>query len=298
VLLAAVAIPAPVIVLAGLPVALGLWLVDRARREDQLDRAIPEAIIACAFGLVLITEFFYVQDVFAGRYNTLFKVYYQVWALLGIACAAAVVFLFVETKERTEVRTVLAVAGVAGLLAALAYPIIATQQWTRVHGPRDWQGLNSVAFMTAYSADDVAAMQWLYDNARDDDIIVEAPGCSYQVYGQIPTSGVAALTGVPTIIGWDGHEDQWRAGQPELRSQIRPRQADVAAIYADPQNDLLDTYDATLLFVGEYERNGTGACVLAGPYPSVASSEFPGPGWEQVFSSGQSAIYRRVDTTG
>lgn len=298
VLLAAVAIPAPVIVLAGLPVALGLWLVNRAREEDRLDRALPEALIACAFGLVLITEFFFVQDVFAGRYNTLFKVYYQVWALLGIACAAAIMHLFAETKERSEVRAVLAVAGVAGLLVALAYPVIATQQWTLVHGPRDWQGLNSAAFMTDYSADDLAAMRWLYDNAEDDDIVVEAPGCSYQVYGQIPTSGMAAMTGVPAIIGWNGHEDQWRGGQPELRNQIGPRQADVAAIYADPQSALLDTYGATLLFVGDYERNGTAACALAGPYPAVANPDFPGPGWEQVFASGQSAIYRRVETTG
>jgi YYY domain-containing protein len=298
VLLLTVALPAPVIVLAGLPVVVGIWLVLNARRNDQLPNAIPEALIACAFGLVLITEFFYVQDVFSGRYNTLFKVYYQVWALLGVACAVAAVRLFLETKAHVEIRTALAVAGVAGLLAALAYPVIGTQQWTLVHGPRDWQGLNSVAFMTAYSADDVAAMQWLYDNATSDDIVIEAPGCSYQVYGEIPTSGMSALTGVPTIIGWDGHESQWRAGQSDLLNQIVPRQNDVAAIYGDPQSDLVDQYDATLLYVGTYERNGTNACERAGPYPSVQSPDFPGEGWEQVFSSGQTAIYRRVETTG
>ena len=296
VLLIAVALSAPVIVLAGLPVALGLWLVLNARRNDQLAEVIPEALMACAFGLVLITEFFYVQDVFSGRYNTLFKVYYQVWALLGIACAVAVVRLFSEMSKHLEVRVVLATVGAAGLLAALAYPVIATQQWTRVHGPRDWQGLNSVAFMTAYSADDVAAMQWLYTNAQDGDVIIEAPGCSYQVYGQIPTSGMAALTGVPTIIGWDGHEDQWRAGQPGLRTAIIPRQNDVAAIYADPQSDLAGRYGATLLFVGTYERNGTDACAKAGPYPSIQDPGFPGDGWEEVFASGQSAIYRRAAT--
>jgi len=294
VLLVTVAVSAPVIVLAGVPVAVGLWLVVIARRGDRLADALPESAIAGAFGLVLITEFFYVQDVFSGRYNTLFKVYYQVWALLGIACAAAAVRLFLELRGRLEAQAVLAVLGAAGLLAALAYPVIATQQWTRVHGPRDWQGLNSAAFMTAFSADDMAAMQWLYDHARPDDIVIEAPGCSYQVYGQIPTSGVAAMTGVPTIIGWDGHEDQWRAGQLELRNQIIPRQNDVATIYANPQSDLVDTYRATLLFVGLYERNGTDACAVAGPYPSVQNPDFPGEGWEQVFASGQTAIYRRT----
>jgi YYY domain-containing protein len=309
ILLITVALPAPVIVLAGLPVAAALWLVLNARRNDQLANAIPEALIACAFGLVLITEFFYVQDTFSGRYNTLFKVYYQVWALLGVACAVAVVQLFLETRRWAEARAVLAVAGVAGLLVALAYPVIATNQWTLVHGPRDWQGLNSAAFMEELSPDDVAAMAWLYDNAEEGDVIIEMPGCSYQVNGGVPTSGLAAMTGVPDIIGWNGHEFQWRGGQPELLNQIGQREADVAAIYADPQSDLVEKYGATLLYVGSFERYGTPACSIpvpgsltgetyTGPYASIGNPDFPGAGWEQVFSSGQTAIYRRVETTG
>ena len=109
---------------------------------------------------------------------------------------------------------------------------------------------------------------------------------------------MAAMTGVPTIIGWAGHEGQWRAAQSDLLSQIPTRQQDVAAIYADPSNPLVDQYDATLLFVGNYERNGTPECTTAGPYPSVQSPDFPGAGWEQVFASGQSVIYRRVESTG
>ena len=106
------------------------------------------------------------------------------------------------------------------------------------------------------------------------------------------------MTGVPTIIGWDGHEDQWRARQPDLRAEIAARQGEVAAIYADPESPLVDQYQATLLFVGSYERNGTSSCAIAGPYPSVNDPAFPGPGWEKVFSSGQSDIYRRVETSG
>ena len=175
ILLVAVAVPAPVLVLAGAPLAASLWLVEQHRREESMQDAIPEGLFACAFGLILLTEFFYVQDAFSGRFNTLFKVYYQAWAMLGIACAVAVVVLFRETRPFPAFRTVLAVAGAAGLLAALAYPTISTNQWTLVHGPRDWQGLNSAAFFADYSADDLAAMKWLYDNAQEDDMIIEAP---------------------------------------------------------------------------------------------------------------------------
>ena len=106
------------------------------------------------------------------------------------------------------------------------------------------------------------------------------------------------MTGVPTIIGWGGHESQWRAGQPELLGQIGVRQGDVAAIYADPASPLVDQYDATLLYVGGYERNGAPGCDLAGPYPSVSDPNFPGPAWEPVFTSGDTVIYRRVASTG
>lgn len=294
----AVALPAPVLVLAGVPLVASLVLVEMHRRAETMREAIPEALFACAFGLMLLTEIFYVQDAFDGRFNTLFKVYYQVWTLFGIACGVAVVEIALAVRRRSDLAAVLAVAGAAGLLAALAYPVIATSQWTRVHGPRDWQGLNSAAFFANYSAGDLAAMQWLYDNAQADDVIIEAPGCSYTVNGGIPTSGMAAMTGVPTIIGWGGHESQWRAAQPTLLGQIGPRQADVASIYADPQSDLVGSYDATLLFVGSYERAGAAGCSIAGPYPSVQSPDFPGPGWEQVFASGQSVIYRRVDAAG
>jgi uncharacterized membrane protein len=186
--------------------------------------------------------------------------------------------------------------------------VIATQQWTREFGPREWKGLNSAAFMADLSPDDLAAMHWLYDHAESDDVIIEAPGCAYQVNGGIPTSGLAAMTGVPTIIGWGGHEGQWRDGQPELLGQIGTRQGDVAAIYADPSSPLVDQYDATLLYVGNYERYGTPNCVipvpgslngetLTGPYASIANPEFPGPTWEPVFTSGETSIYRRVQST-
>jgi hypothetical protein len=73
----------------------------------------------------------------------------------------------------------------------------------------------------------------------------------------------------------------------------------VAAIYADPSSTLVDKYDATLLYVGSFERIGAGTdCEKAGPYPSVNDPAFPGPGWEEVFASGDARIYRRIETPG
>ncbi|CAN5728988.1 hypothetical protein BH23CHL4_BH23CHL4_11770 [soil metagenome] len=295
VVIAAVLVPAPALILAGLPLGLGLWLASTGARPSDPGAVVVPALFAAAFGLVVLTEFFYVQDVFSGRYNTLFKVYYQVWTLLAIGSAIAAVLLIRGLANRALLQGVVVAALGVGLLAASAYPVIATIQWTRVHGEREWQGLDGAAYLANHSAGDLAAIRWLYDNAKKDDVIVEAPGCSYQIYEVMPTSRVAAFTGVPAIIGWDGHESQWRGGQPGLSSQIAPRIEDVAAIYADPESSLVDKYDATLLFVGSFERAGAGsACERAGPYPMVNDPDFPGPGWVEVFASGDARIYRRV----
>ena len=126
-------------------------------------------------------------------------------------------------------------------------------------------------------------------------MMFEAPGCSYQINGGVPTGRMAAFTGVPNIIGWEGHESQWRAGQPELAAQIGPRAEDVAAIYADPASPLVDQYQATLLYVGSFERSGAGdTCEKAGPYRTVNDPAFQGDGWVEVFASGDARIYRRV----
>ena len=295
--LVAVALPAPVAILAGVPLAVALWLVVARLGERRLERIVPPALFAAGFGLILLTEFFYVYDSFNGRYNTLFKVYYQVWTLFGIGAAIAAIVVLGELVRRQALRVVLMAGLAVGVLAVSVYPVVATIQWTRVHGEREWKGLDGAEFLGQYSADDLAAIRWLSENARADDVVIEAPGCSYQINGAVPTGRIAAFTGVPNIIGWGFHEVQWRGGQPELLNQITPRQQDVAAIYADPASPLVDQYEATLLYVGSFERNGAGPnCEMAGPFPSVNDPEFPGPGWEEVFSSGEARLYRRATT--
>jgi YYY domain-containing protein len=290
----AVASQSPVLLLAGLPLAGALWLLSAACGSPFKASTAVTGLFAAGLGLIVATEFFYVQDVFSGRYNTLFKIYYQVWTMLAIGSAVAVVFVVRALRTRMATQGVMVALLAAGLLAVATYPIVATTQWTRVQGAREWKGLNGLAFLEAQAPGDVAAIQWLADNAREDDVIIEAPGCSYQVNGGMPTGRMAAFTGVPDIMGWQGHESQWRAGQPSLLNLIGQRAEDIAEIYANPASSLVDQYQATLLFVGSFERYGTPTCPAAGPYPSVGDFAFPGPGWEEVFSSGDAMIYRRM----
>ena len=78
---------------------------------------------------------------------------------------------------------------------------------------------------------------------------MEAVGDDYSDYGRI-----SASTGRATILGWKGHEHQWRGAIRVFQG----READVSVIYRT--NDigvvrrLLDQYDIRYVYVGDRER--------------------------------------------
>ena len=309
--LLAIALPAPVVLLSGIPVALAVRLIARRWGEGINAETAVLALLAAGFGITLLTEFFYVRDVFEGRYNTLFKVYYQVWTLLGIGCAVAVVLLW-QRAARSPALMVAMTAGLVGAVAlGSAYPILSGKTLIDYKNQEQaWQGLDGLTghgdaetaggvepILRGRSPDDVAAIRWLDENARDGDVLLEAPGCQYGNTGELPPSRFSAFTGIPTVIGWDGSERQWRGGQLELQSQIDDRAGDVSAMYEvyDPaENPLFDQYGVTLLVVGDYERYGLEGCDKTGPYEVVASEGYPGPAWTLEFEAGETRIYRRA----
>jgi uncharacterized membrane protein len=65
---------------------------------------------------------------------------------------------------------------------------------------------------------------------------------------------VSALTGLPTLLGWAGHEGQWR-GSYEVQ---HAREPDIETIYntLDPEAALMlmDRYDVSYVYVGPLER--------------------------------------------
>lgn len=298
----ALAWPAPVLVLAGFPLIASGWLLWRDRERPLGVDSVASLLFAAGFALVLVTEFFYLRDVFGGRMNTLFKIYYQVWTLTGIASALAVISLWQTVRAWLVPKTLLLGAVAVALIAGFSYPVISERAWTVWNGPRSWKGLDGAAFIGPEAPGDLAAIEWLTDNAKSNDVMLEAPGCSYEVNGGFPTSGVAAFTGVPTIIGWFGHEGQWRGGQPSLLREVNPvsntepapRVSDAEAMYADPSSPLFAKYHVTLLYIGKYETNGTERCPIAGPFAGVSAPTYPGAGWMLVFQSDGARIYRKT----
>ena len=124
--------------------------------------------------------------------------------------------------------------------------------------------------------------------------MLEAAGCSYYPLSKFPYSRVSAFSGVPTVIGWENHERQWRSGQPDLTAQIPVRAEDVRQMYKDPESSLYGTFGVDWVFIGQYETGpARPECPTAGPY-DIDLAQFAAAGWETAFQSGEATLLRRT----
>jgi uncharacterized membrane protein len=106
---------------------------------------------------------------------------------------------------------------------------------------------------------DYAAIRWINAHIQGDPIIVEAANASNEDYSLYAL--VSSFTGLPTIMGWPGHEVQWRANwlqNPINSSSFNQRLSDITMIYTspDPQTvlGLMRQYHAEYLYVGTIEH--------------------------------------------
>jgi len=136
-----------------------------------------------------------------------------------------------------------------------------------------------------HTPEGAAAIAWLRANALGDAVILEATGDDYDGRG-IGASAVSASTGLATVLGWAGHEQQWRGGDPLSYAQIDPRKADIATIYnsgdLDQSRELLRKYGVDYIYVGVAEP---------ATYDQLDLNKLAQLG-EQVFQQGNVTIYR------
>ena len=245
----------------------------------ELAHVFPLLLMALAVLLLMGPELFYLLDLFNNRMNTMFKLYYQAWILLALASSYALYYLG-SRYGRSGPLIRLASYGwigllLAGAVASVYYPLAAAHNKTS--GLAGQPTLDGLAYVANSSAGELKAIRWLNEHYRPGDRIVEAVGDDYSDYGR-----VSASTGIPTVLGWTFHEEQWRGS----RKPFQGRREAVQRLYqtSDPQEakEILREYGVTYIFIGPRERVSYGTKGLA---------KFADMG-TIVFQEGDVVIYR------
>ena len=231
------------------------------------------ALFAAGAALTLVPEFIFLQDLFGTRMNTVFKFYYQAWTLWSVAGAFAIISLFTAAKTAPRI-----VAGVALILVAagLLYPIMAGISKTDNFAAQPT--LDGATALRQFNPDDAAVIDWLNANVSGDPVTLELnTNGSYNYVGRI-----SAFTGLPTVLGWGGHENQWRGNynEPARREPL------ITSLYATTDlgeaRNLLDQLNVTYVVVGNSER---------GAFPVEGLSKFAGL-CSTAFESGNTTLYK------
>ncbi len=216
-------------------------------------------MVALAVGLTLVPEFFYLRDNFGVRINTIFKFYYQAWVLFSIASAYAVYAMLSDPQTRPNVfvRVAFGIVTIVMVGSGLLYPILGNYTHsileTRRLNDENTTPLTMDGGSTLTAANDYQSiMCWQKQLDDKQTVVSEALGGAYD-----PNFGrVAALTGVPLVLGWENHENQWRGSTYPLVAGSRG--ADIPTLYTDVRwetaQTIIQQYNIGYVFFGASER--------------------------------------------
>ncbi len=222
--------------------------------------------------LTLAVEFFYLRDHFGTRMNTVFKFYFQAWTMWGIAAAYALTHLWVGGRRWA------AWASAALIALGLLYPALAIPTRAREYGGPPT--LDGTAHLRNLYGAEMDAIDWLNEHVDGTPVILEAPGDRYRAY--VYEGRVSAFTGLPTLLGWGGHEHQWRGTYDEPAR----REPDIATIFTTPDPavalSLLKQYGIQYVYIGLVEQSR---------YPPEGLAKFAQIG-EVVYDAGGVRIFR------
>lgn len=176
----------------------------------------PLLLLGAGALLAASVEFVFLLDNFGTRMNSIFKFYYQSWVLWSVVGAYAFM-VFVQSRQ-VAYRII---SGLAGVLMALGllYPIYTA--YSRTDDFKRTPTLDGAAYLRQFHTDDAKVIDW-FNNSPQSPLanaqtapprIAEAPGDKGKSYAY--EGRIATFTGLPTLLGWGGHQSQWRGNYNE-----------------------------------------------------------------------------------
>jgi YYY domain-containing protein len=140
------------------------------------------------------------------------------------------------------------------LMAGLIYPLFGPYEKSGHF--QDRKGLDGEAWLEEWYPEDYAAIKWMREQAARDKSfegpVLETTGPDWYDYNRVGT-----FSGFPILMGWPGHEFQWRGGKASTRDEVSRRIQDIDTIYSTPDveqaRSLLQKYGVKYVFVGTIE---------------------------------------------
>jgi len=172
--------------------------------------------------------------------------------LVGDFIVGAILILFtiwlISSLIRKQARYALAVLSLIAVAGGVVYPAIALPSKIGRVSP-DRITLDGFKSIREGNADQAMAIDWLQQAPTG--VLAEAvakSGGSYTTYNLIST-----FTGMPSVLGWVGHEAQWRGGYSEIGNS----QTDLETLYSTNDwqraSEVIDQYDIRYIYVGALE---------------------------------------------
>jgi uncharacterized membrane protein len=222
--------------------------------------AVTGVLFGCAYTVLVAVD----------PWNTLYSRWWTATAGLLLAGGSIVALAAFAAVRRASWRLAvprLVWTGVTAVIlaAALVYPVAVTLE--RTGGFRNAQRMDGLTYEERRDPQEAEAIRWLKENVSGSPVVLEGVGGDFSDFGR-----VSGRTGLPTVIGWLGHELQWRgygsvtSGEGEVTSLVDVPD-DVTKIYStvdvEQAKALMGKYDVEFVYAGRMERERYGESGLA-----------------------------------
>ena len=184
--------------------------------------------------------------------NTIFKTYYQVWTFLSLVSGYVIWDIFFNDDNdyvRSRFMKILISFSLISLFIFSSYYFISSIN-DRSNGFKNETTLDGLKFLQTSHSSEYKIIEWIKKNTEKGDVILESVGQDYS-----DSSLISTFSGRPTVLGWMGHEHQWRGDF----SLINSRNQDVTKIYTSNDLELklrlIKKYNLKYVIFAEKEKN-------------------------------------------